>query len=134
MSEMSKPTPGPWTFIPPMRFEDGGEDDGAYFYPGGIEGADGDPVCEFGTLAGSGAMFENPYNPPLIATAPEMLSVLKRLDAFWMEDFPSGPIKDAQAKEGTLTRIMTGSLSDDTVAIWSEIRAVIAKAEGNQCR
>lgn len=49
-------TPGPWTYLKP-ELDD--KIEGTYCYPGGIEGDDGNPVCEFGSPAGSATMFEN---------------------------------------------------------------------------
>jgi hypothetical protein len=70
-------TPGPWVRIPaePEIDEDGNET-GAFVYPGGIEGADGNPVCTFGDARGSATMFENPLNPDLISAAPCMFEAL----------------------------------------------------------
>lgn len=76
----AKHTPGPWTLLLPQPAEDeDGHQTGAFAYPGGIEGADGNPVCEFGTLAGSGTMFENEADHLLIAAAPDLLVNLKNI-------------------------------------------------------
>lgn len=77
-------TPGPWVVIPPEPYDGDDPDlEGSFYYPGGIEGADGNPVCTFGWSGGSGAMFENPANPHLIAAAPEMRSALRFILAFY---------------------------------------------------
>lgn len=67
-------TKGPWVYIAPVPHE---EIEGAFAHPGGIEGADGDPVCIFGDWSGSGTMFENQANATLIAAAPDLLEALK---------------------------------------------------------
>jgi hypothetical protein len=93
----AKHTPGPWTLLLPQPAEDEeGHPTGAFYYPGGIEGADGNPVCEFGTLAGSGTMFENEADHLLIAAAPELLAALKSLsqEFVWLEDQPRGGYAD----------------------------------------
>lgn len=78
MNEVAKHTPGPWTLLLPQPAEDeDGTSTGGFSYPGGIEGADGNPVCEFGTLAGSGTMFENEADHHLIAAAPDLLAACK---------------------------------------------------------
>lgn len=63
-----KATRGPWVIIPAVEY-DGDDDDiqGAYTSPGGIEGGDGNPVCVFGTLEGSGALFDSAPNDQHIA-------------------------------------------------------------------
>lgn len=52
-----------------------------------------------------------------------MLAALKRLDAWWMRDFPQGPDGDLSWCNGL------GQLSEDTCAIWRDIRSAIARAE-----
>jgi hypothetical protein len=77
-------TRGPWTAIKPVSC-DGDDDDleGAFVYPGGIEDADGDPVCAFGDPGGSGHLFEHPDNPAFIAAArtavPDLLAEVARM-------------------------------------------------------
>ncbi len=73
-------TPGPWVYIPPRPY-DGDDEDllGSFYTPGGIEGADGNPVCIFGDYSGSATMFENPANPHLIAGAPDYAAGVERM-------------------------------------------------------
>lgn len=83
-SEFTAPiphTPGPWVIIPATPY-DGDEDDldGSYTSPAGIEGADGNAVCVFGTSEGSGQLFENEADYALIAAAPDMLEALLATD------------------------------------------------------
>lgn len=62
-------TKGPWVVIPPEPYDGDDPDlEGSFYYPGGIEDANGDPVCTFGWNGGSATMFEAPGNPPFIAT------------------------------------------------------------------
>lgn len=58
----------------------------------------------------------------LIAAAPDMLSVLKTIDARWSEAFPGGPDNDGSV------RGRFGSMADWTLPIWREVRAAIALA------
>lgn len=55
--------------------------------------------------------------------APDMLAALNKLDAWWTATFPEGPDGDRSYLGGL------GTLSDDTVELWREIRAAISKAE-----
>lgn len=72
-------TPGPWSIIPTQEYDgDEEEFEGAYTSPASIEGADGNPVCVFGTCEGSGSLYENSADYSLIAAAPELLSIAKR--------------------------------------------------------
>ena len=80
---LEKATPRPWVYLPPVPYD--GEDDdleGAFSFVGGIEGSDGSPVCDFGTLAGSGTMFENVADHNLICDAvnalPRLLALAER--------------------------------------------------------
>jgi hypothetical protein len=68
-------TPAPWTIIPPIPAED---EEGA-FYPASIEGSDGNPVCMFADMSGSGTLFENEADYHLIAAAPDLLEALREL-------------------------------------------------------
>jgi hypothetical protein len=52
--------------------------------------------------------------------APDLLAVLKSLDACWCKELPDGPPADD----------VTHWLQDDTRAVWRAARAAIAKAEG----
>lgn len=56
-------------------------------------------------------------------SAPSMLVALKKIDASWTESFPGGPDGDRAWCGGI------GRLSEETVELWREIRAAIAKAE-----
>ena len=96
-------TPGPWVRIPaePELDEDGNET-GAFVYPGGIEGADGNPVCTFGDARGSATMFENPLNPDLIAAAPCMFEALKAWEAYVDKWFDAS--NDMQGEAYKLTK------------------------------
>lgn len=70
-------TPAPWVIIPAVPYD--GDDEaleGSYTSPAGIEGDDGNAVCVFGTLEGSGFLFENEADYRLIAAAPELLAAL----------------------------------------------------------
>lgn len=64
-------TPGPFTIIEPIQAEDedGNCIHGAYSYPGGIEDANGDAVCTFGSENGSGHMFEHKANKVFLSNA-----------------------------------------------------------------
>ena len=77
-----KHTPAPWVIIPARAYD--GEDDsldGLFVCPASIEGSDGNPVCQFGSEAGSGTLFENEADYHLIAAAPELLeAALKALN------------------------------------------------------
>ena len=71
---MATHTPGPWTIIPAIEYD--GDDDefkGGIIDPASIEGANGDPVCSFGSLLGSGTLYENEADYHLIAAAPMLL-------------------------------------------------------------
>jgi hypothetical protein len=70
-------SPGPWVVLVPRENDDDDENAGSFSYPGGIEDNNGDPVCEFGTLAGSGNMFWNPANAAMIAATPAMLDAIQ---------------------------------------------------------
>lgn len=59
-------------------------------------------------------------NARLLASAPDLLRIAKRLDAFWSEEWPEGP-EDSDAAI---------RLTDETLSIWREFRAAIAKATG----
>lgn len=78
MTKVAQHTPGPWTLIPASPY-DGDDDDllGAFVSPASIEGADGNPVCQFGSEAGSGTLFENEADYHLICSAPELLRALQ---------------------------------------------------------
>lgn len=89
---MDKHTPAPWSVIPAREYE--GDDDsltGSYASPASIEGADGNPVCEFGTLEGSGCLYENEADYHLIAAAPEMLEALYQ----YVSDLRFPPVGDS---------------------------------------
>lgn len=77
-------TPGPWVVIPAVEY-DGDEDEfqGAYTSPAMIEGDDGSPVCAFGSAEGSGTLFENKADYSLIAAAPDLLSAMRFVLAFY---------------------------------------------------
>ncbi|MBC3943330.1 hypothetical protein [Sphingomonas albertensis] len=103
----AKHTPGPWTIIPAVPYD--GDDDelvGAFNEPAGIEGADGSPVCVFGTCEGSGTLFENEADYRLIAAAPDLLaaltSALPAVATLWTT---AGYDGDAEF-EGTLKSIL----------------------------
>jgi len=91
---MGKPTPGPWTIIPAIEY-DGDEDEleGAIIDPAGIEGANGDPVCSFGSLLGSGTLYENEADYHLIAAAPDMLAALHNASWLLADLSPDGLVK-----------------------------------------
>lgn len=61
-------------------------------------------------------------NARLIAAAPDLLALARRLDAWWTEEFPSGPDANHEVWGGI------GRLSDETLEIWRQVRAAIAKA------
>lgn len=61
-------------------------------------------------------------NAYLISAAPDMLEALRAIDTFWSEDRPSGP--ETKARSGF------AELHETTRAVWRQIRAAIAKAEG----
>jgi hypothetical protein len=68
-------------------------------------------------------------NAHLIAAAPDMLTALKTLDAFWTKDFPDGP-GDASEPADTLLAAVKARLTTDTIELWRNVRSAIAKAEG----
>lgn len=108
-----KHTPGPWTIIPASEYSGDDPDlDGSFTSPASIEGADGNPVCTFGSEDGSGTLFENEADYHLIVAAPTMLGALK------------------EAREQTA--ILQGRLGivDPGHGTLSIIDAAIAKAEG----
>jgi len=105
-------TPGPWAVIPPIcEIGEDGVPTGAFSDPGGIEGADGNPVCIFGDQTGSGTMFENEADRPLIAAAPELLTAAKKAE-FFIAGFEGGELQEGIGK------------------LLAQVRAAIAKAEG----
>jgi hypothetical protein len=57
-----------------------------------------------------------------------LVGALRRLDAFWREDFPEGPDGDPKCKTG-LAAALGARLSENTLEIWREIRAAIALAD-----
>lgn len=57
----------------------------------------------------------------------QMLEALKALDAWWTDSFPAGP-DAADVSYGF------GKLSEDTLAIWRQVRAAIAAAEAEAGR
>jgi len=77
MNAETKHTPGPWTVIPAVPYDgDESEFEGAYTSPASIEGADGNPVCVFGSAEGSGSLFENEADYRLIAATPDLFAAL----------------------------------------------------------
>jgi hypothetical protein len=92
---MSGHTPGPWTIIPAEEY-DGDEDEfeGSYTSPASIEGADGNPVCVFGSAEGSGCLFENEADYCLIAAAPDLLAALVDVIAALREEAPGTPLNN----------------------------------------
>lgn len=107
---MSKHTPGPWTFY----------DDRADTIPR-IE------VQAMGRTIARTYMKDDQAlcDARLIAAAPDLKALAVALDNFWTADFPGGP--DAPIDANGHFR-----LSDDTIALWRQCRAAIAKAEGRQ--
>lgn len=82
MNAKTKHTPGPWTVIPAVPYDgDESEFEGAYTSPASIEGADGNPVCVFGSAEGSGSLFENEADYHLIVAAPDLFEALANLRA-----------------------------------------------------
>ena len=61
-------------------------------------------------------------NCDLIAAAPELLEVVKRLDALWLEDWEP-PHADKAQQEPRI-------LAEECLDIWRDARAAIAKALG----
>jgi len=59
----------------------------------------------------------------LKAAAPQMLDALMALDAYWTEDWPEGP--DSPGKHFI-------RLTNETVALWKQVRAAIRAAQGSQ--
>lgn len=118
-------TPAPWVIIPPRPYDgDDPELEGSYEMLGGIEGADGNPVCVFGSHEGSGCMFENPANAPLIAAAPDLLGALKGAMAAINAAIQLG-MAEAQGHERTAAK-----LDAQIEAARAQARAAIAKATG----
>lgn len=99
----SKSTKGPWTVIPPVPYDGEDEDtQGAYVDPGGVEDADGNPVCAFGDPGGSGHLYEHPDNPAFIAaTRQDVPALLDHIDALTAE------LSQAQASLDVVRRQMT---------------------------
>lgn len=54
----------------------------------------------------------------------DMLEALRALDKFWTDEFPKGPDVPAPFPNPDVR------LGEDTIAIWKQIRAAIANAEG----
>lgn len=102
---MNKHTPGPWYV----------EGAGVHAL---VRGADSTIVAVRHRL---GAMTHE-ANARLICAAPDMMDALKKLNAWWLDDFPNEP--DGEYPNRLCT------LSDDTKNIWREIQSAIAKAEG----
>ena len=112
----SKHTPGPWELIPPRPY-DGDDDDlqGSFYTPGGIEGADGSPVCLLGDPSGSGTMFENAANARLIAAAPDLLEAAQEFQRLGLVILSAVNFAD-------------GANLDEVTRALNSARAAIAKA------
>lgn len=67
---------------------------------------------------GSQYLDEAVANARLISAAPDMLPILQKLDAWWTQEWPCGPV----ASDGIV------HLTDETIELWVAIRAAIAKA------
>lgn len=57
----------------------------------------------------------------LISEREEMVKALRKLDRFWSEPFPAGPDGSRDYLGGL------GLLSDDTVELWREVRALLSR-------
>lgn len=111
-------TPAPWTIIPAREYEgDDDELDGAIIDPASIEGANGDPVCSFGSPLGSGTLYENEADYHLITAAPELLAALVEAHrALMFYEWYNNP--------------RSGWASEENESLRSLVDAAIAKATG----
>jgi len=116
MTTEAKHTPGPWTAVK----GDHGESWGGYWQ---IDAEFDAVACNQFCHAGARDQAVSEANAHLIAAAPNLLSALERLDADWTKTFPDGP-------EGSLDYYGIGKMADETVSIWRDIRAALAKARG----
>ena len=66
----------------------------------------------------NGERAQNAANARLIAAAPDLLTVVAKLDAWWTKDMPAGPEGD---------RVRGWPISDDTRELWREMRAALAR-------
>jgi hypothetical protein len=82
----------------------------------------GDPICKNYHISNANSIggFSR-EDAQLIIAAPDMLVVLKRLDASWSKDLPEGP--DTPERNGV-------RIYPEHAAIWRSVRAAIAQAEG----
>jgi hypothetical protein len=56
-----------------------------------------------------------------------LVEALKKIDAYWTEDFPEGPDGDTSVKTGIFS-LVGAKLSDSTLEIWREIRSALELA------
>ena len=59
----------------------------------------------------------------------DLVAALKRLDAYWLQEFPAGP-SEPENTTNLLVQAIRGRLAAETIDIWNDIRAALAKAEG----